>query len=163
MTLETLNYVFGAKIKGKMLHAGFSVTLRASKWNSFTRFMDIKKNNNFGGPWDSGFKLLQLLLHMLAAASLIMHNDIVPISYELWAIKTLIHFNIILIFSFSLSYSVSLCFLYPSKLYKSVCCFAEISWWKQDNTSLGNLFFCFSLHLFLFLFLSKYTVITHNA
>lgn len=129
-----------------MLHAGFSVTLRASKWYSFTGFMDIKKCN--------GLKLLQILLHMLAAASLIMHYNIVPISYELRAIKTLIHFNKILIFSFSLSCSVSLCFLCPSKWYKSMCRFAEISRWKQDNTPLGNLFFCFSLYTSLFLSLS---------
>jgi len=37
-----------------------------------------------------------------------MDNYIVPISYELWVIKTLIHFNKNLIFSLSLSRSVSL-------------------------------------------------------
>lgn len=132
--------------------------------NDCTGFMDIKKCN-FCGPKDNGLNLLQLLLLMLAATSLIMHNYIVPISYELWAIKTLIHFNKILIFSFSLSCSISLCFLCPSKWYKSVCSFAKISQWKQDNTPLGNLFFCFFLYTSLFLSLSllKYTVITHNA
>lgn len=122
--IETFNYVFWSEVWGKMLRAVFSVTLHASKWcssvrswcwtNGCTGFMDIKKCN-FWGPWDNGLKLLQLILLMLAEASLIMHNYIVPISYELWAIKTLIHFNKILIFSFSLSCSVSLCFLSANK------------------------------------------------
>lgn len=80
-------------------------------------------------PWDNGFKLLKLLPHTLASPSLIMHNIIVLISYELWAIKPLIHFNKNLIFSVS-ALSLSLPFLCSKKWYKSLCWFQFLICWN---------------------------------